>query len=167
MTQPITCIREQISRTDAARIVANASSHPTRVEQTLYYPYWWYRFGYSLTTLFGCPLFEIDCLVDGRKGITSTADAFETLEVRPFTEDVLEICVDSDSGMFNARHTVRHVLTKKYRTIMPFELEMKQNQILYKKFWIAKCGVRGAKVLIDSTTGKFITLTSENDREAA
>jgi hypothetical protein len=69
--------------------------------------------------------------------------------------------------MFNARHTVRHVLTKKYRTIMPFELEMKRNQLLYKKFWIVKCGVRGAKVLIDSTTGKFITLTSENDREAA
>jgi hypothetical protein len=167
MTQLIQCIREQISRTDAARIVANASGPPTRVEQTLYYPYWWYRFGYSLTTLFGCPLFEIDCLVDGRKGITSTADVFETLKARPFTEDVLEICVDSDSGMSNARNTARHVLTKKYRAIMPFELKIKRNQLLYKKFWIVECGVRGAKVLIDSTTGKFITLTGENDRAAA
>ena len=146
---------------------ANAGGHPTRVEQTLYYPYWWYRFGYNLTTLFGCPLFEIDCLVDGRKGITSTADVFETFKARPFTDDVLEICVDSDSGMSNARNTARHVLTKKYRTIMPFELKIKRNQLLYKKFWIVECGVKGTKVLIDSTTGKFITLTGENDQAAA
>jgi len=144
---------------DAERIVANASGQAVRTERELYYPYLWYRLHYSLATLFGRPRFEVDCLVDGRQGRVSTSDAFETLQFRPSATDVLELRVEPDSGALAARRTMSHILAKKYRNMTPLKLGVGPSEVLYKQFWVVECGAAGPKVLVDSTTGHFITLT--------
>lgn len=144
---------------DAERLVASASGQAVRMERALYYPYLWYRLHYSLATFFGRPRFEVDCLVDGRKGQVSTTDAFETLELSPSATDVLELRVEPDAGALAARRTMSHVLSKKHRTMTPLELAMGPSQVLYKKFWVVECGAAGPNVLVDSTTGRFVTLS--------
>ena len=159
MTPSISCIREQFSCENAEQIVASASRSATRVERTLYYPYHWYRLHYSLVTWIGRPRFEVECLVDARKGLVSTADAFETHELRPPLDDVLETCVEFDAGWSAARRTLSHELGRKHRAATPLPLELVAGGLLYKKFWIVRCGSDGTKVLLDSSSGQFITLS--------
>ena len=159
MTPSIPCIREQLSRENAERIVASASGGAACVERTLYYPYLWYGLRYSLVTLFGRPRFEVECLVDARKGLVSTTDAFETHELRPPPNDVLEVCVEPETGWRAARRTLSHELRRKHRGTTPLQLELGASRLLYKKFWVVRCGSDGTRVLLDSTSGQFITLT--------
>jgi len=159
LIRSIQCIRPQITRSDAERAVADVSGQAARVERSLYYPYLWYRLRYGLTTLFGQPRFEAECLVDGRKGLVSTTEAFETIELRPAAADLLELRQDPDSGALAARRTLSHLLTKQFRTLTAVELETAGSQLVYKEFWVLRCGAQGPSVLVDSTTERFIALT--------
>lgn len=159
MTPPLRCLREQVSEATARRIVEQASGCTVHVERTLYYPYLWYRARYRLATLFGRPRFETDCLVDARKGVVSTADGFETRELRPPPDDVLGVCVDRTAAAAAAQRTLSHALSRQHRSGAPLELETDTAGTLYKRFWVMRCGEAGPRVLLDSTTGRFTVLT--------
>ncbi len=89
----------------------------------------------------------------------STAEPFETHELKPSLDDVLETSVDSDAAWSAARRTLSRELGKKHRATTPLRLELGASGLLYKKFWIVRCGSDGTRVLLDSTSGRFITLT--------
>lgn len=167
MAETIQCIRQQISRDHAERIVADIIGQATRVEKTLYYPYLGYSMHYHLKTAFGTQRLGIECLVDGRRNIASTSDSYETIDAEPMPGEILESRVTAMGAENTARRTMTHVAMTKHRALVPLQIEITSGRLLYKMFWIVGSSADGVRVLIDSTTGHYVPLAGETEPAAA
>lgn len=146
-------------RAGAARAVADVGKADAYVERCLYYPYHWYRVDGSAPSWLGRRRITLGCLVDARSGVARTADDFDVEQSVVPADDLLQPSKDSVSAERQAQRYVSHALGKGLRTIASFDVELEHRGVVYKAFWVLRCG--GTRVLLDSTSGELHVLNRE------
>lgn len=150
----VAVICEQVSAADAIDIVAAAGDMAAvRDASCIHYPYYWYRAHGSAPGLFGRRSLALDCLVDARSGIASTADPFAIERRRPVDAVQLAPRHSADDAICTARRCLAHSLGRRLRTIADFQLNLDVRGLVYKTYWVVDCA--GEDLLVDSGTGAF------------
>lgn len=144
-------------RAGAARAVAEVAKATAHVERCLYYPYHWYRVGGSTPSWLGQREIAWGCLVDARSGVARTADDFDIEQSVVPADDLLQPRKDSVTAERQAERYVSHALGRSLRTIADFDVELDHRGVVYKAFWILRCGE--VRVLLDSTSGELHVLS--------
>jgi hypothetical protein len=157
-------IRGEIDAVEAERL-ANASS-PTFVSgktRPIFYPYYWLSFRETVETFVGASSIRISCLVDGRRGLTATSDAFE-IELRGAgARDVLPCAIAEEEAMERGRRFVRHAPRARLRALVASRREELGRGLVYKPFWVVS-GVSErvpSSVLVDGVTGDCCRMSRE------
>jgi hypothetical protein len=163
MTRSLARIRGSIGRERAERLIASVAGGWTpRVEACLFYPYFWFLFRCTATTLFGETGLEVSCLIDARTQVGATADAFELEHVGVPTDDVVEPRLHESEANRLARRYVAYVVRNKRKALVAPKFEILEHSLVFKPFWIVKC-TNGSKpafrVMVDGITGAFHALS--------
>lgn len=153
----IATIRESVDAEGARRIVESiAGAAPAAVERKMYYPYFRFAADGVVRTLFGSKPFAAHCLVDGCNGLGATTDPFEVDEVTVPASAMLGVRTEAAAAAAAARRFVTHNVGRRLRMLANFRVVLEPRGIVYKGFWVARCG--GQAVLVDATTGSLHAL---------
>ena len=162
MTQSLACIRGGIRKEEAESLIASASAGWTpRAGARLFYPYFWFLFRCSTTTVFGESGLKVSCLIDARTKAGATADAFELERVGVPAGDVIEPRLDETEANRLAERYVAYVVRNKRKALVAPKLEVLDHALVFKPFWIVNCS-NGTnpefRVMVDGITGGFHVL---------
>lgn len=153
----ITLITASIGSADALRVVDTiAGSQAASIDRKIYYPYFYFSANCSARTLFGSKPISASCLIDGCSGIGATADPFTVVETRVPADAVLKTRNGTQEARKAAHRFLTHNLGRRLRTIGHFNVELEANGLVYKAFWLVRCG--DTVVMVDSLSGCLHTL---------
>lgn len=166
----ITTIRAQVSNEEAEQIVSSAApGWTTRLERKLYYPYYWFHFRHSTRTLLGTSAVRVWCLVDARRRVGATVDAFEREYLPADTSATLDPMVDEDEAFRIAERYTAYVIRRQRKALATARMEVLEQESVYKPFSIVRCerdGESPFRVLVDSVTGCFRPLSSSRSSQS-
>lgn len=155
--ETITLIRESLGSADALRIVNRiAGSRVAGIDRKIYYPYFWFSANCSVQTLFGNRPISATCLIDGCNGMGATADPITVSETSVPEDAILNARRGAKEARSVAHRFLGHCLGRRLRTIGHFNVELEARGLIYKAFWLVRCG--DTLVLVDSLSGCLHTL---------
>ena len=128
-----------------------AGADDFELQQTVYYPYHWYRASGSAPRLLGRRALVVDCLVDACTGVASTADRFAPEPAAVPADAVIEAKRPARGTEPAARRYVTHALGRGARALADFGVRLEHAGVVHKALWIFAAS--GLRVLVDSTTG--------------
>jgi hypothetical protein len=168
VTRSLACIRGGIRKEQAESLIASASAGWTpRAEARLFYPYFWFLFRCSTTTVFGESGLKVSCLIDARTKAGATADAFELERVSVPAGDVIEPRLDEAEANRLAERYVAYVVRNKRKALAAPKLEVLEHALVFKLFWIVNC-TKGSepeyRMMVDGITGGFHALSPPAQR---
>jgi hypothetical protein len=163
VTRLLARIRGGIGREKAESRIASVSRGWTpRAEASLFYPYFWFLFRCSASTLFGETGLKVSCLIDARTKVGATTDAFELEHVGVPAGDVIEPRLDEAEANRLAERYVAYVVRNKRKALVAPKLEVLEHALVFKPFWIVNC-TNGSKpefrLMVDGITGGFHALS--------
>jgi len=163
MTRSLARIRGGIGRERAEMLIASVAGGWTpRTEACLFYPYFWFLFRCSTKTLFGETGLKVSCLIDARTKVGATADAFELEHVGVPAGDVIEPRLGAAEANRLAERYVSYVVRNKRKALVAPKLEVLEQALVFKPFWIVNC-INGTKpefrMMVDGITGGFHALS--------
>jgi hypothetical protein len=170
VTRSLACIRGEIRKEQAESLIAFASAGWTpRAEARLFYPYFWFLFRCSTTTVFGESGLKVSCLIDARTEMGATADAFDLERVCVPAGDVIEPRLDEAEANRLAERYVSYVVRNKRKALATAKLEVLEHALVFKPFWIVNCS-NGSdpefRVMVDGITGGFHVLSAPAARSS-
>lgn len=127
-------------------------------ERELFYPYYWFLFRATWRTLLGPSGGKVSCLVDGRRRVVSTTDAFETELVSAPPASVLGASVLEPEAEARARRAAEKAAGRRQRALASPRFQILDRGLRYKRFWVVRTpGDAGARrLLVDGiTAGAF------------
>ena len=153
----ITLITESTGSADALRIVDTiAGTQIARIDSKIYYPYYRFSANCSARTLFGSKPISTSCLIDACHGIGATSDPITVHATSVPTDDILEVRNGATEARKAAHRFLTHNLGRRLRTIGHFNVELEAQGLVYKAFWLVRCG--HTVVMVDSFSGCLHTL---------
>lgn len=155
--QSVDVVAGHFDRVAAARAVGRVAQAEAHVERCVYYPYHWYRVAGSAPSWLGRRKVALGCLVDARSGVARTADEFDVEKSVVPVGDLMQPNKDSVTAEREAQRYVSHALGRNLRTIANFDIELDHCGVVYKAFWILRCGE--TRVLLDSASGELQVLS--------
>ena len=159
----IAAIRALVSREEAEQIVSSAAAGWTaHFERQLYYPYYWFHFRHSTRTLLGTSAVRVSCLVDARRRVGATTDAFEREYLPADTSATLDPTVDENEAFRIAERYTAYVVRRQRKALAITRMEVLEKEPVYKPFSIVSCERDGEppfRVLVDRVTGGFQPLS--------
>jgi hypothetical protein len=153
------CIRGAIEESDATRIarqVTGWSAPPT--PRRLHYPYYWFLFRSTASTMLGRSTSRVSCLVDGRTGLFATTDPFDTVMCPVPRDDVLDHVLGEAEAAVVAKRSLPHAILARRRSLVADSTQLLDRRLVYKPFWLQTA--ENASVLVDGATGAVFPLGS-------
>jgi hypothetical protein len=156
------CIRGPIGERDATRIARPAAgwSSPLTARR-LHYPYYWFTFRSTASTILGPSRMRVACLVDGRTGLFATSDPFDIVTRSVPREDVLDHALGEAEADAVARRGVPHAIQARRRSLVAEHRELLDCRLVYKPFWVVTGET--ARVLVDGVTGAVFPLAGVDE----
>ncbi len=148
----ISMIHESIDSSEALQIVNTVTgSNAARIERKVFYPYFRFSAACSAPTLFGSKAFSAVCLVDACNGVAATADPVVVQDASISTDKILIAKTDAREAQRTAQRFLTHQLGRRLRTIGDFAVGLEGHGLIYKAFWLVRCGE--TLVMVDSLSG--------------
>jgi hypothetical protein len=139
---------------EAVRIVdAIGDNADVSVNGRVYYPYYSFTATCLVPNFFGKTKVKTRCLVDASHGAASTADRFETQPLEVEGADIVRIGITADKARRQAVRYVSHALGRESRSIADFDVQLTGPEMVFKKFWLVRCGAH--RFIVDSVTGRL------------
>ncbi len=153
----ITLITESTGSADALRIVDTiAGTQIARIDSKIYYPYYRFSANCSARTLFGSKPISTSCLIDACHGIGATSDPITVRETSVSANAVVNASNGAQAARRAAQRFLTHHLGRRLRTIGHFNVDLEALGLVYKAFWLVRCG--HTVVMVDSLSGCLHTL---------
>ena len=134
------------------RAVSQVSS--PRARRRLLYPYFWFQLRYEVGTVLGKSALRVECLVDARSQVSSTSDPFELEPIQADEAEVVAQRVDVVEARRLAERYVSYVLKNRRKALVTPRIEVVDERLVYKPFWIVDCA-QAYTLLVDGITGGF------------
>jgi len=141
-----------------AEVVALFSEFQPRVEERVFYPYFWFHFRYRTRSVLGESGLRIACLIDSRTRVGATTEAFEIERAAAADSEVLAPKVDADEALTIATRYGSYVLRHRKKALARLERDLVEQRVVHKPFWIVGLRQRSGgecRVLVDGVTGGF------------
>jgi len=157
--EKILTIKQNINQIGAIHIIDNLSEYYVpQVQKKLYYPYYWFLFKYSVKTIFGEKTIRVPCIIDMLNKQASTVDDFEREFISVEQENIIQGKLKKLEALKSAKSYIIHAVMHKLKSLIYPEIELLEENVVYRPFWIIKCdrnGYNSFKVMVDGVTGKF------------
>jgi len=151
-SKTISIIHESIDSSEALQIVNTVTgSDAAGIERQVFYPYFRFSAACTAPTLFGSKAFSTVCLVDACNGIAATADPVVVHDSSISMDKILVAKTDEREAKRTAQRFLTHQLGRRLRTIGNFGIGLEGYGLIYKVFWLVRCGE--TLVMIDSLSG--------------
>lgn len=159
----INSIRRFLSSNDALTIVKPfIENFIPKSQKMVFYPYYWVYFHYTVNTIIGkSRIMEASCLVDMINNIASTTDRFEKENIETVSENILTPSIPKEDAFNSARTYLTHASILKRKALLVPNVQVMQEELIYKPFWIIKCTNRTREnfnIMVDAVNGKYQTL---------
>ena len=139
-----------------------ASGWTPRVEEKIYYPYFWYHLQCRVSTPLGKSLLPISCLIDSRTKIAATTDPFVVRKVKVTTSARLRSQLSEPEAYCIAKKYAAYWMRRFQKAWFTPNMEVLEQEVVYKPFWIVKCDSGKEKlnfrVLVDGVTGAVLPM---------
>lgn len=155
MTTAVSAIRAGFTAEGCERVVGAASpASSPRTRRRLFYPYFWVQLHYEVSTWLGKSALRLECLVDARTRISSTTDPFELEPVDADENELIATDVDAAEARRLAERYSSYVVKNRRKALVASRMEVLEERLVYKPFWIVDCGT-DYTLLVDGVTGGF------------
>jgi len=169
-------IEPLVGEQDALEIISQVRRDvPAHVERLILYPYYRFDATFTMPAIVGRKfgkrrLGKQVCLVDALSGIAATADPFRLLDEVSIDSYVGESVVGEslslpirqspEKAARAAHRRVTQTLSRQFRTIASFDLQLEARSVVQKLFWQIRAD--GSDVVVDSRTGGMHPLSVTN-----
>ncbi len=156
----INSIRGFLSSNDALTVIKPfIENYIPKSQKMVFYPYYWVFFHYTVNTIIGkSRIIEASCLVDMINNIASTTDRFEKENIEAVSENILTPSIPEKEAFKSARTYLIHASILKRKALLVPNVQVMQEELIYKPFWIIKCTNRTREnfnVMVDAVSGKY------------
>ena len=155
----IDCIPRNVDAHSAEQILKSAlPGFRVATERELYYPYFRCDLSYTARTALGRTRFRLKCLVDARKNIGATADAFEVAPLCIDRNNLLDPRIERGDAERTARRYSAYVLRRKHKALVRPEVDVEALTLVHKPFSLLQCArddCAPLEVIVDGVTGGF------------